>query len=136
MFTHSDKLVECVPNFSEGRDEHKISKIASAIRSVSHIKLLHIDSGADANRTVITFVGPPEAALKAAFLAIKCAANIIDMRMHEGEHPCVGATDVCPIIPFANTTEKEAIELSEMLARKVGDELQIPTFLYEKSQPN
>jgi glutamate formiminotransferase / formiminotetrahydrofolate cyclodeaminase len=128
-----NKIIECVPNFSEGRDEGIIQAIADAIRSVVGVKLLHIDSGNAANRTVMTFAGAPEAVIEAAFQGIKKAAELIDMRLQKGEHPRIGATDVCPLIPISGVTMEETIEWSEKLAAKVGDPLSIPTFLYENS---
>ena len=127
------KIIECVPNFSEGRDDTIIQAIAEAIRSVEGIKLLHIDAGRAANRTVITFVGAPEAVVEAAFRGIQKAANLIDMRQHTGEHPCIGATDVCPLIPISGVTMADVVEYSKQLAARVGDPLSIPVFLYEKS---
>ena len=103
------KLIECVPNFSEGRDKNIIRQIADAIRSVEGVSLLDVDPGASTNRTVVTFVGDPGAAVEAAFLAIKKAAELIDMRKHKGAHPRMGATDVCPFIPIGDAEWKEAI---------------------------
>jgi glutamate formiminotransferase / formiminotetrahydrofolate cyclodeaminase len=128
-----NKIIECVPNFSEGRNESIIQAIAAAIRSVEGVKLLHIDSGKAANRTVMTFAGAPEAVVEAAFQGIKKAAELIDMRLQTGEHPRIGATDVCPLIPISNVTMEETIEWSKKLAAKVGDPLSISTFLYENS---
>jgi glutamate formiminotransferase / formiminotetrahydrofolate cyclodeaminase len=128
-----NKIIECVPNFSEGRNESIIQAIATAIRSVEGVKLLHIDSGKAANRTVMTFAGAPEAVVEAAFQGIKKAAELIDMRLQTGEHPRIGATDVCPLIPISNVTMEETIEWSKKLAAKVGDPLSISTFLYENS---
>ena len=135
-----NKIIECVPNFSEGRNESIIQAIAAAIRSVEGVKLLHIDSGKAANRTVMTFAGVPEAVVEAAFQGIKKAAELIDMRLQTGEHPRIGATDVCPLIPISGVTMEETIEWSKKLAAKVGDPLSIlnenegiPVFLYENS---
>jgi glutamate formiminotransferase / formiminotetrahydrofolate cyclodeaminase len=128
-----NKIIECVPNFSEGRDESIIQAIATAIRSVEGVKLLHIHSGKAANRTVMTFAGAPEAVVEAAFQGIKKAAELIDMRLQTGEHPRIGATDVCPLIPISNVTMEETIGWSIKLAAKVGDPLSISTFLYENS---
>jgi glutamate formiminotransferase / formiminotetrahydrofolate cyclodeaminase len=128
-----NKIIECVPNFSEGRDESIIQAIAAAIRSVEGVKLLHIDSGKAANRTVMTFAGAPEAVVEAAFQGIKKAAELIDMRLQTGEHPRIGATDVCPLIPISNVTMEETVEWSKKLGAKVGDPLSISTFLYENS---
>ena len=127
------RIVECVPNFSEGVNLETINKITNEIKLVSGIKLLDVDPGKDTNRTVVTFIGPPESVLEAAFNAIKKAAELIDMNKHKGEHPRMGATDVCPIIPIANISVEECIEYSRILAKKVGDELDISVFLYEES---
>ena len=127
------KLIECVPNFSEGRDLEVIRQITDAIRTVEGASLLDVDPGASTNRTVVTFVGNPEAAVEAAFRAIKKAAELIDMRKHKGEHPRMGATDVCPFIPATNISWEEAIECANRLGQRVGEELKIPVFLYEKA---
>lgn len=125
------QIIECVPNFSEGRDMNIIQQICNAIESVDGIKLLDVDPGKATNRTVITFVGEPEAVVLSAFQAIKKASELIDMRKHFGEHPRMGATDVCPFIPIANITLDECVIWSKKLAKKVADELNIPTYLYE-----
>ena len=127
------KLVECVPNFSEGRDREAIVSIVSAIESVEGIEVLDVDSGADTNRTVVTFVGSPEAVKTAAFQGIATAAEVIDMQRHEGTHPRMGATDVCPFIPVNEVTMKECSALAEEVGKRVGEELEIPVFLYERS---
>ncbi len=127
------KLIECVPNFSEGRDLEVIRQITDAIRTVEEVSLLDVDPGASTNRTVVTFVGNPEAAVEAAFRAIKKAAELIDMRKHKGAHPRMGATDVCPFIPVSNVSWEEAIECANRLGQRVGHELKIPVFLYEKA---
>ncbi len=127
------KLLECVPNFSEGRDIAIINKIAAAIESVNSIKILYIDSGEAANRTVITFVGEPDAVIEAAFQAIKTAGELIDMTQHKGVHPRIGATDVCPLIPLSDIAMEETVVLSKKLAQRVGEELGIPVYLYENS---
>jgi glutamate formiminotransferase/formiminotetrahydrofolate cyclodeaminase len=127
------KLIECVPNFSEGRDEKIIRQITDAIKSVEGATLLDVDPGATTNRTVVTLVGSPEAAVEAAFRGIKKAAELIDMRKHKGAHPRMGATDVCPFIPVSNVTWDEAIECANKLGKRVGDELGIPVYLYEKA---
>ena len=127
------KIIECVPNFSEGKDKNKIDEITNAIKSVESISLLDVDMGFDTNRTVVTFVGPPESVLEAAFAAIKKASELIDMRIHKGEHSRMGATDVCPFIPVSNVSMSECIDLSKALAKRVAKELEIPIFLYEKS---
>jgi len=124
-------LIECVPNFSEGRDQAVIEVIAAAIRSVAGVKLLHIDPNADANRTVMTFAGSPEAVVEAAFLAMQVAAERIDMSMHRGAHPRMGATDVCPLVPLANISMEETVGYAQQLAERVGRELEVPVYLYE-----
>ena len=131
-----DQLIECVPNFSEGVDEKIIEAIAAEIKSVAGVSLLNIDPGKAANRTVMTFVGPPDAVINAAFLAIKKAGELIDMSRQKGEHPRMGATDVCPLIPIANITMAETVMHAEKLAKMVGDELATPVYLYEESQPD
>ena len=105
------KLIECVPNFSEGRDQNVIREITDTIESVDGVSLLDVDPGASTNRTVVTFVGSPDAAVEAAFRAIKKAAELIDMRKHKGAHPRMGATDVCPFIPVSNVNWEEAIDV-------------------------
>ena len=127
------KLVECVPNFSEGRDANKINDIVRQIDSVNNVTILDIDSGLDTNRTVVTMVGDPEAIGEAAFLGIKRASEIIDMSNHSGTHPRIGATDVCPFIPISGVSDEECIQLSKIVGQKIGDELKIPVYLYEKS---
>ncbi|CEF48602.1 unnamed protein product [uncultured bacterium] len=130
------KLIECVPNFSEGRDQNVIRQVTDAIESVDGVSLLDVDPGASTNRTVVTFVGSPDAAVEAAFRAIKKAAELIDMRKHKGAHPRMGATDVCPFIPVSNVSWEEAIACANRLAKRVGDELKIPVYLYEKAAKN
>src|SRR5665647_2109712 len=125
------KLIECVPNFSEGRDLSIIKKITDAIESVEGIRLLHVDRGHGANRTVVTFVGEPDDVVEAAFRAIQRASELIDMRLHMGEHPRIGATDVCPLIPVSNITMEETVDLTRRLASRVGAELSIPVYCYE-----
>ncbi len=127
------KLIECVPNFSEGRDLDVIRQITSTIESVDGVSLLDVDPGASTNRTVVTFVGGPEATVEAAFRAIQKAAELIDMRKHKGAHPRMGATDVCPFIPVSNVSWEEAIACAKQLGRRVGEELNIPVYLYEKA---
>ena len=127
------KLIECVPNFSEGRDQDVINQITSEITSISTIKLLDVDPGKDTNRTVVTFVGPPEDVIEAAFLAISKASELIDMSNHKGAHPRMGATDVCPLIPIQGVSVDECISYSNKLAEKVAQKLKIPIFMYEKS---
>ena len=109
------KLIECVPNFSEGKDLAKVKAITDAIESVDGITLLDIDPGADTNRTVVTFVGNPDAVGEAAYLGIKTAAEVIDMSKHEVAHPRMGATDVCPFIPISNVSDEECIDLSKKI---------------------
>src|SRR5881397_678841 len=127
------KLIECVPNFSEGCDLDTITQISDAIESVDGVSLLDVDPGASTNRTVVTFVGNPEAAVEAAFRGIKKAAELIDMRKHKGAHPRMGATDVCPFIPVSNVSWEEAIACANKLGKRVGEELKIPVYLYEKA---
>ncbi len=127
------KLIECVPNFSEGCDRNIIRQITDAIESVEGVSLLDVDPGASTNRTVVTFVGNPDAAVEASFRAIKKAAELIDMRKHKGAHPRMGATDVCPFIPVSNVSWEEAIECANRLGQRVGEELKVPVFLYEKA---
>ncbi len=127
------KLIECVPNFSEGRDPGVTRQITDAIQSVAGVSLLDVDPGASTNRTVVTFVGDPDAAVEAAFRGIKKAAELIDMRKHKGAHPRMGATDVCPFIPVSGVTWDEAIECASKLGKRVGQELKIPVYLYERA---
>lgn len=127
------RLIECVPNFSEGRDRAVIDAITDSIKSVENISLLDVDPGEATNRTVVTFVGEPEAVVEAAFRGIRRAAELIDMRGHHGAHPRMGATDVCPLIPVSGITLEECAELARGLARRVADELGIPTYCYEAS---
>jgi glutamate formiminotransferase / formiminotetrahydrofolate cyclodeaminase len=128
-----EKLIECVPNFSEGRDENVIRQITAAIESVEGVSLLDVDPGATTNRTVVTFVGSPEAAVEAAFRGIQKAAELIDMRKHKGAHPRMGATDVCPFVPISDVSWEEAIACAQQLGKRVGEELKIPVYLYEKA---
>lgn len=125
------RLVECVPNFSEGRDKNVIKAITDAICSASDVRLLDVDPGEATNRTVVTFVGEPDDVLEAAFQGIKKAAELIDMRQHHGAHPRMGATDVCPFVPVSGITLEECAELSRKLAKRVADELGIPVYCYE-----
>lgn len=124
-------ILECVPNFSEGRDTDKIEAIAGVIREVEGVALLHIDISPAANRTVMTFAGAPEAVVEAAFRAIEKAAELIDMRKQTGVHPRIGATDVCPLVPLFNMQMEEVVALANVLAQRVGKELNIPVYLYE-----
>src|SRR5437588_1561793 len=127
------KIIECVPNFSEGRDLEIIRQITAAIESVEGVSLLNVDPGASTNRTVVTFAGNPKAAVEAAFRGIQKAAELIDMRKQHGAHPRMGATDVCPFIPVSNVSWDEAIACAQELGKRVGDELKIPVYLYEKA---
>jgi glutamate formiminotransferase len=125
------KLVECVPNFSEGRDTRKIAQLADEVRKVPGVKLLDVAPDTDHNRTVLTFVGEPAAVQEAAFQAIARAAAIIDMATHKGQHPRLGACDVCPFVPIRNVSMADCVALANELAREVGDKLRIPVYLYE-----
>ena len=127
----SQQIVECVPNFSEGRDPAVIKQITDQIETVEGVKLLDVDPGKATNRTVVTFAGAPEPVLEAAFRAAKKAAELIDMSKHHGEHPRFGATDVCPLVPIAGITMEETVVLARRLAKRIGDELQIPVYCYE-----
>lgn len=129
-------LIECVPNFSEGRDLEVIRKITARIESVEGATLLHVDPGKATHRTVVTFAGAPTAVVEAAFRAIATAAETIDMRRHRGEHPRMGATDVCPLVPISGISLEETAELARQLGERVGRELGIPVYLYEASQPD
>ena len=130
------KLIECVPNFSEGRDTEKINIILDHIKQVDQVTVLDVDPGKDTNRTVVTLVGPPEAIAEAAFQGIKIASEVIDMSKHSGTHPRMGATDVCPFIPINGVSEEECVELSKQVGKRVGEELNIPIYLYERSAQN
>lgn len=127
------QLIECVPNISEGRDLNKIHNIANIIETVDGVKLLDIDPGNATNRTVITFVGEPNQVVEAAFLLIKKASELIDMSKHTGEHPRFGATDVCPMVPISGITLEETATYAHALGKRVGEELNIPVYLYEKA---
>ena len=127
------KLVECVPNFSEGRDKDVIDSIVKSMQLVENVKVLDVDSGKDTNRTVVTIVGDPMAVLESAFIGIKTASELIDMNKHQGTHPRIGATDVCPMIPVSEVSDEECINLTKTLGKRVGEELKIPIYLYEKS---
>jgi glutamate formiminotransferase/formiminotetrahydrofolate cyclodeaminase len=130
------QLIECVPNFSEGRDAGIIKQITDEIESVDGIRLLDVDPGKATNRTVVTFVGEPEDVIEAAFRGIRKAAQLIDMSKHKGEHPRMGATDVCPLIPIQGISMEETSAWAVKLAKRVGEELQIPAYLYEYAQPD
>ena len=127
------KLIECVPNFSEGRDMNIIKQITDEIEKTEGVKLLDVDPGAATNRTVVTMVGTPDEVIEAAFQAVKKAAEVIDMRHHKGEHPRFGATDVCPLVPVAGITMEETVEYARKLAEKIGNELNIPVYCYENA---
>ena len=129
------RIVECVPNISEGRDQTVIAAIATAIRQCAGVKLLDVDPGQSTNRTVYTFVGAPDAVLEAAYQAAATAYNLIDMTKHTGEHPRLGAVDVVPFVPVSNVTMEECVELSRRFGRRVGEELGVPVYLYEEAQP-
>jgi glutamate formiminotransferase/formiminotetrahydrofolate cyclodeaminase len=128
-----EKLVECVPNFSEGRDQNKIGDIVKQMSDVPGITVLDVDSGPDTNRTVVTIVGSPQAVGEAAFQGIKRASEVLDMSQHSGTHPRMGATDVCPFIPVSDVSIEECVKLSKLVGKRVGDEIGIPVFLYDKS---
>src|SRR6195952_5638863 len=130
------QLIECVPNFSEGVNLDIIRQITNEIESVEGVRLLNVDPGKATNRTVVTFVGEPEPVIAAAFLAIKKAGELIDMSTHKGEHPRMGATDVCPLIPISNISMEETAKYAQQLAKKVGTEIQLPVYLYEAAQPD
>jgi len=131
MWISMNKIIECVPNFSEGRNMAVIKQITSQIEQVDGVRLLDVDPGKATNRTVVTFVGEPEAVIEAAFLAVKKASEIIDMRNHTGEHPRMGATDVCPLIPISGITMEETVVYARRLAERIGKELSIPVYCYE-----
>ena len=120
------QIVECVPNFSEGRDKNVIKQITDVIEEAGGVKLLDVDPGEATNRTVVTFVGEPEAVVEAAFKAVKKAGELIDMRKHHGAHPRMGATDVLPLVPVSGITLEECAELARKLAKRIAEELQIP----------
>ena len=128
------QLIECVPNFSEGRDPNIIKQITDAVEAVEGVRLLNVDPGKATNRTVVTFVGEPERVIEAAYQAIKKAGEVIDMSKHTGEHPRMGATDVCPLIPISNISMEETAEYARRLAERVGTELELPVYLYEYAQ--
>ena len=130
------RIVECVPNFSEGNNPQIIKSITDSIAAVEGVKLLNVDPGKATNRTVVTFVGEVESVIEAAFQGIKTAASLIDMSQHKGEHPRMGATDVCPLIPISGITMEETAIYAQKLAKRVGEELNIPVYLYESAQAN
>src|SRR5687767_4547659 len=125
------QIIECVPNFSEGNDPAIIKQITDQVESVEGVRLLNVDPGKATNRTVVTFVGSPEAVVEAAFRAIKKAGELIDMSKHKGEHPRMGSTDVCPLVPVANISMEETVKWAKQLDERVGNELNIPVYLYE-----
>jgi len=127
------QLIECVPNFSEGRDMAVIRQITDEVEKIEGVKLLDVDPGAATNRTVVTFVGTPDEVIEAAFQAVKKAREVIDMRHHHGEHPRFGATDVCPLVPVSNITMDETVEYARKLAKRLGEELGIPVYCYENA---
>ncbi|MFO7618102.1 MAG: glutamate formimidoyltransferase [Thermoplasmata archaeon] len=127
------KIVECVPNFSEGKDRSIIDQIVAAIESVDGSKVVDVDMGADTNRTVVTFFGTPESVAESAFLAVRKSSELIDMAVHKGAHPRFGATDVCPFIPVSGVTMKECVEISKKVGARIGKELGLPVYLYEES---
>lgn len=129
-----NKIVECVPNFSEGRDDSIIQAIADAIRNVPGVTLLDVDPGKSTNRTVYSFVGSPEGVIEAALASAAKAYELIDMSVHEGEHPRMGAMDVCPFVPVSNVTMDECVEISKIFAKRASEELGLPMYLYEFSQ--
>jgi glutamate formiminotransferase / formiminotetrahydrofolate cyclodeaminase len=129
----TSRIIECVPNFSEGRDMEKIRQITDEIESVEGVLLLDVDPGKDTNRTVVTFVGDPESVCEAAFRAVRKAAQVIDMSKHSGAHPRMGATDVCPLVPVAGVTMEETAEYARKLARRIGEELSLPVYCYESA---
>lgn len=126
-------VVECVPNFSEGRNLHVINAIAGAITSVPDVKFISAEADKDYNRTVVTFIGAPQAVVEAAFEATRKASELIDMRVHKGEHPRIGATDVVPFVPLRGVTMQDCVKLAHAFGRRVGEELGIPVYLYEEA---
>jgi len=131
-----NQLIECVPNFSEGRNPVVIKQITDVIESVENVRLLNVDPGRDTNRTVVTFVGTPDEVVEAAFRSVKRASEVIDMSKHKGEHPRFGATDVCPLVPVSNITMEETVAYARKLAKRIGDELDIPVYCYEFAAQN
>lgn len=129
----NQQIIECIPNFSEGKNANTLAAISNAIKAIAGVQLLHLDAGVAANRTVFTFAGEPEKVVEAAFQAIKVAGELIDMRTQKGEHPRIGATDVCPLVPIANITMTEVKEYAAQLGARVAKELGIPVYLYEHS---
>ena len=130
------KLIECVPNFSEGNDMHIIDQITAEIKAVEGVSLIDVDPGKATNRTVVTMVGTPEEVCEAAFRAVKKASELIDMKKHKGAHPRFGATDVCPLVPVSNITMEETVEYARALAKRIGEELNIPVYIAMRVQPS
>ncbi len=128
------RLIECVPNFSEGRDHAVLDQITAAIEAVDGVTLLDVDPGAATNRTVVTFVGEPEPVIEAAVQAGRKAAELIDMSKHEGEHPRFGCMDVCPLVPVAGVTMEETVEYARTLARRLGEEVGLTIYCYEEEE--
>jgi glutamate formiminotransferase/formiminotetrahydrofolate cyclodeaminase len=128
-----EKIVECVPNFSEGRDKEKLDKIADSIRAIKGVKLLSFEPDKDYNRSVVTFIGTPDAVKEAAFASTKTAFELIDMTTHKGEHPRLGAVDVVPFIPISNVSMEDCVILANEFGKQVGEELKIPVYLYEEA---
>src|SRR5688572_3288035 len=124
------KIMECVPNFSEGRRQEVIDQIAEAVRTIQGVRLLDVSPNPDHNRTVLTFVGSPDAVADAAFATTAKAVELINMEEHKGEHPRIGAMDVVPFIPIAGTTMQDAVELANRVAKRIADELNVPVYLY------
>ncbi|MDE0871937.1 MAG: glutamate formimidoyltransferase, partial [Flavobacteriales bacterium] len=127
------RLIECVPNISEGRRDDVIQAIAATVETVEGVRLLDVDPGRSTNRTVITFVGPPETVGEAAFRLIQKASELIDMSVHRGEHPRMGATDVCPFVPVSGVSMEDCVEVARALGKRVGNELKIPGYFYENA---
>ena len=130
---NTKQLIECVPNFSEGRDMRIIKEITDEIESVEGVRLLDVDPGKDTNRTVVTFVGEPDPVCEAAFRAVRKAAGLIDMTKHTGAHPRMGATDVCPLVPVSGITMEETVAFARKLAERIGYELELPVYCYEEA---
>ena len=127
------RLVECVPNFSEGRNEEIINAIADSIRAVPNVKFISAEPDKDYNRTVVTFIGEPSAVVEAAFQATRKAAELIDMTIHKGGHPRIGATDVVPFVPLQGVTMQDCVKLAHEFGKRVGEQLHIPIYLYEEA---
>jgi glutamate formiminotransferase/formiminotetrahydrofolate cyclodeaminase len=130
-----NKIIECIPNFSEGRNQETINAIADAIKNTEGVTLLDVDPGKSTNRTVYTFVGDAKAVVEGALNAARVAYKLIDMRTQTGEHPRMGAMDVCPFVPVANVTMEECVECAKEFGRRAAEELNIPIYLNEEAQP-